>query len=103
MLYLVKIKPNRFLLARAPVKPRVLKVPLEIPVGRFSLERQRATRDGTPELGQAFIFGGGRGWGFEVVGGGNGCSWDNSFVVGGGNLSRHGTIRHDLMGVARHG
>ena len=55
MLYFVKIDPSLFLLADAPVKSGVLKVPLEIPGGCFSHKNQRAAGDGTGELGRACI------------------------------------------------
>lgn len=47
MFYLVKVEPDLFLLAPAPVKSGVLKVSPEVSVGSFSLENQRAAGDGT--------------------------------------------------------
>ena len=38
MLNLVKIEPNLFLLARAPVKSGALKMPPEVPAGCFSFK-----------------------------------------------------------------
>ena len=49
MLDFVKIEPRFFLVAHAPVKPGVLEVPLEIPVGRFSSENQQAAGNGAGE------------------------------------------------------
>ena len=49
MLHLVKIEPNLFLITRASIKSGVLEVPLQVPVGHFSLESQQAARNGTGE------------------------------------------------------
>lgn len=43
----MKIEPGLFLVARASMKPRVLELPLEVLVGRFSLEKKQAAGDGT--------------------------------------------------------
>ena len=40
MFYLVEIEPSFFFDALAPVKPKVLEVPLQILVRRFSLENK---------------------------------------------------------------
>jgi len=48
VLYLVEIEPNLFLLALTPVKPGVV-MSLEVPVGRFSVENQRAAGHGASE------------------------------------------------------
>ena len=105
MLYLVKINPKLFLPACAPEKSRVVKVPPEVPVGRFSLENQRAAGDGTGKprgtcIGRARR--GGGGWSFQRVWGGTGCLWESSFNYRGGNLSGRGTFGRDFMGVAGH-
>ena len=49
MLHLVKMEPNLFLITRTSVKPGVLEVPLQVPVGHFSLENQQAAGNGTGE------------------------------------------------------
>ena len=46
MFYLVEIEPRCFLDARAPVKPRMLEVPPQIPVRGFSLENKQAAGNG---------------------------------------------------------
>lgn len=74
MLYLVKVEPNFSLLVRGPVKSGVVEVPLEAPVGSFSLENQWADEGGTGQSLWACI-GGCRGrWSFRRAGGGNWCS-----------------------------
>lgn len=101
MLYLVKIEPNLFLLAVTPVEPWVIKVSLEVPVGRSAVEDQRAVRDGAGESRPTHV-GGGRGrWKFQGIRGGNRWSREG-FTLGGGNVSGHGTLGHAFMGVARH-
>ena len=101
MLYLVKIEPNLFFLALAPVKPGVIKVSLEAPVGCSSIENKRASGDGAGEPRWACIGGGGGGWNFQGIGGGNRCLWEN-FTHGGGNVGGHRTLGHDFMAVAGH-
>ena len=101
MLYLVKIEPIRFLLILTPVKPRVIKVSLEVPVGRFSVENERAAGDGAGEPRRACI-GGGRGWwNFQGIKGGNRYTSEN-FTFGGGNASGYGTFGNAFMGAVRH-
>ena len=79
MLHLVKIEPNLFLIARTSVKPGMLEVPLQVPVGHFSFENQQAAGNGTGERRQTCI-GEGGGQIFEGIEGGTGCLWDdNSF------------------------
>ena len=60
MLHLVKIEPNLFLVARASVKPGILEVPPQVPVGHFSLENQKAAGNGTSERRRTCIGEGGR-------------------------------------------
>ena len=63
----MKIKPSIFLLALASVKPGVIKVSLEVPVGCFSIEKQRAAGDGAGEPRWTCIGRGGRGWKFQWI------------------------------------
>ena len=65
MLYLVKIELNLFLLACASVKSGALKMPPEIPVGRFSLKEKNGGQLGRGRLalGEMHKWGGG-GWSF---------------------------------------
>lgn len=49
MLHLVRIEPGPFLVPCAPLKPRVLEVPLQVPVGHLSLKNQQAAGNGTGE------------------------------------------------------
>ena len=102
MLYLVKIEPDLFLMTHAPVKSGVLKVSPEVSVGIFSIEDQQAAGDGTGEPWRTCIGGCAGGWNFEGARGGNGLSGSNSFTFGGRNLSGHGAIGLDFMGVAGH-
>ena len=88
------------------MKPGVLEVPLQVPVGRFSLENQQAAGNGTGERRWTCISEGG-GPSFEGIAGGTGCLRDNnSFTFGGGggggNLSGYRTLGHAFMRVARH-
>ena len=77
MLYLVKIEPNLFLIARKSVNPGMLEVPLQVPVGHFSFENQQAAGNGTGERRRTCI-GEGGGQSFEGIGGGTGCLWDDN-------------------------
>ena len=101
----MKIEPNLFLIARTSVKPGMLEVPLQVPVGHFSLENQQAAGNGTGEWRWACI-GEGGGPRFQGIEGGIGCLWDdNSSTRGGGrggNFSRYRTSGHAFMGVDRH-
>ena len=101
MFYLVKIEPSLFLVTRAPMKPRVLEVPLKVPPGRFSLENKQTAGNGAGGRRWAFISEG-RG-SFQGIEGANGSFGGNSFTFGGGGyFSGHGTFRHALAEVAGH-
>ena len=54
----MKIEPNLFLLALTPVKPGVIEVPLEVPVGCFSIENKRAVGDGAGQPRRTYVGGG---------------------------------------------
>ena len=70
MLSLVKIEPILFLLALTPVNPGVIEVPLEVPVGRCSVENKRAAGDGAGEPRRACFGRGGGGRNFQGIRGG---------------------------------
>ena len=98
--YLVKIEPSLFLVARTPMKPRVLEMPLQVPVGRLPLENKQATGNGAGERIWASISGG-RGLSLQGFEGANGPFGGNSFTLGGGgNFCGYGTFGHALAGVA---
>jgi len=101
VLYLVEIEPILFLLILTPVKPRVIKVSLEVLVGLLSVGNERAAGDGAGEPRRAYIGGGRGGCNFQGIRGRNRCSWRN-FTFGGGNASGYGTLGHAFIGAARH-
>jgi len=72
MFHLMKINPSLSLVARTPMKSRVVEVPFQVPVGRFSFGNHRAGGDGTGELRLVGITEGG-GWSLQGVGRGNEC------------------------------
>ena len=77
MPHLVKNEPNLFLISRMSVKPGMLEVPLQVPVGHFSLENQQAAGNGTGERRRTCI--GEGGWqSFEGIERGTGCLWDDN-------------------------
>ena len=57
----MKIEPILFLLALTPVSPWVIEVPLEVPVGCFSIENKRAVCDGAGQPRRTYVGGGERG------------------------------------------
>lgn len=55
MFYLMKLEPNLFLVAREPMKPRALEVPLQVPMRHISLRTNRQLAMGQASRDEAAL------------------------------------------------